>query len=193
MPTYFAVSLKRQGCINLATKPTLGRDASPRRPCSGGNGRFGEAPLPCARGPHPGQVLWPWQTSRAAGRLDPMQSGIVRAVSRLLVVEDHPATRAGLVACLEAQPDLAVCGRADSWREAMVLTRELHPDLLLLDLHLKDGSGWTLIEALAAAGELPPTLVFSAFDEEIHAERLLRAGARGYWGAKPPRSCRSSP
>jgi hypothetical protein len=36
-----------------------------------------------------------------------MQSGIVRAVSRLLVVEDHPATRAGLVACLEAQPDLA--------------------------------------------------------------------------------------
>jgi DNA-binding NarL/FixJ family response regulator len=109
-----------------------------------------------------------------------MQSSIVRAVSRLLVVEDHPATRAGLVACLEAQPDLAVCGQTDSWREAMVLTRELHPDLLLLDLQLKDGSGWTLIKDLAAAGELPPTLVFSAFDEELHAERLLRAGARGY-------------
>ena len=41
-----------QGCIKLATKPTLGRNTSPRRPCLGGNGRFGEAPLPCVRAPH---------------------------------------------------------------------------------------------------------------------------------------------
>lgn len=105
---------------------------------------------------------------------------------RLLLVEDHPATRAGLAACLTAEPDMEVCGQTDSRQQALVLTRELRPDALILDLQLRDGTGWTVLETLAATHELPPTLVFSIFDEVIHAERLLRAGARGYLAKDTP-------
>ena len=99
---------------------------------------------------------------------------------RLLLVEDHPATRAGLAACFAVEPDFEVCGETASWKEALALVRALRPDALLLDLQLPDGTGWGLIETLAASGELPPTLVFSVFPEAAHAGRLLRAGARGY-------------
>ena len=99
---------------------------------------------------------------------------------RLLLVEDHPATRAGLAACFAAEADFEVCGQTDSRHEALALVRALRPDALLLDLQLTDGTGWSLIETLAAEGQLPPTLVFSVLQEEPHAERLLRAGARGY-------------
>ena len=100
---------------------------------------------------------------------------------RVLVVEDHPATRAGLVACFAAEEDFEVCGQTDSRQEALALVRALRPDALLLDLQLRDGTGWSLIETLTEAGELPPTLVFSVFHEEFHAERLLRAGLDQGW------------
>lgn len=108
------------------------------------------------------------------------------AARRVLLVEDHPATRAGLAGCINAEPDMTVCGQAASRAEALELARALRPDAIILDLQLPDGSGWGLLEALRTAGELPPTLVFSVFDEALHAERLLRAGARGYLGKGTP-------
>jgi DNA-binding NarL/FixJ family response regulator len=106
--------------------------------------------------------------------------------ARILLVEDHPSTRAGLAATIATHPDLSVCAQTDSWHEALTRIRELHPDAVILDLQLKDGTGWSLLNTLSASGELPPTLVFSIFQEEAHAQRLLRAGARGYLSKDTP-------
>ncbi|MGA0901046.1 MAG: response regulator, partial [Luteolibacter sp.] len=63
---------------------------------------------------------------------------------------------------------------------AMERLREARPDVMLLDLNLKDGNGWTLLEELSAKGKLLPTLVLSVNDELSYGRRLLQAGAMGY-------------
>lgn len=98
----------------------------------------------------------------------------------VLLVEDHPATREGLRTAVECQADMRVVGEADSWRVAQSLVERTTPDVLVLDLHLTDGHGWTLLEQLRCLEVLPPTLVLSVCDEALYARRLLRAGARGY-------------
>lgn len=107
---------------------------------------------------------------------------------RVLIVEDHPATSDGLFEVIQAQAGMEVCGRTALIGEAANLAMDLRPDLMLLDLHLRDGTGWTLIERLSSEGALPRTLVFSVFEESVYAERLLRAGARGYLTKTAPLS-----
>lgn len=96
------------------------------------------------------------------------------------LVDDHPATREGLRAAIAGEPDLCVVGEASTWKAARRFAVELRPDVMVLDLNLPDGNGWTLIEQLKAAQSLPPTLVLSVCDEQLYARRLLRAGASGY-------------
>ncbi len=98
----------------------------------------------------------------------------------ILLVEDHPATREGLRTAIECQPDLRVVGEAESWHAALALVRELAPDVVVLDLNLPDGNGWSLLDQLRSLEILPPTLVLSVCEEAVFARRLLRAGARGY-------------
>lgn len=102
------------------------------------------------------------------------------APKQIFVVDDHPLVRKGLCDAIRTQPDLAICGEAIGWRDALEAIQALHPDALVLDLNLKDGNGWTLVEHLQTANALPPTLVLSVCDEDIYARRLLDAGARGY-------------
>ena len=99
---------------------------------------------------------------------------------RILLVDDHPTMLSGLQAAIAKHPGLTVVGEATTWHEAFDRTIELHPDVLVLDLNLPDGNGWTLIEQLRSQQKLPPTLVLSACDEQTYARRLLRSGARGY-------------
>jgi DNA-binding NarL/FixJ family response regulator len=102
------------------------------------------------------------------------------APTRVLLVGDHPATREGLRSVIKVQPDLAIAGEASAGFAASELAASLRPDVMLLDLNLPDGSGWSLIEQMRQGGCLPPTLVLSDCDELVYAPRLLRAGARGY-------------
>ncbi len=104
----------------------------------------------------------------------------------VLVVDDHPATRKGLCAAIAAELDFCIAGEADSWRDTLQRIRAQPPDLLVLDLNLKDGNGWTLLQELRAQGILPPTLVLSVCDEEVYAQRMLQAGARGYLMKEEP-------
>ncbi len=99
---------------------------------------------------------------------------------RILVVDDHPATRSSLNAAIAADPRLTLTGEAATWAEAYRLAIDLRPDVMVLDLNLPDGNGWHLLEQLAAARRRPPTLVLSICDEAIYARRLFRSGARGY-------------
>lgn len=99
---------------------------------------------------------------------------------RILLVEDHPSTREGLCNAINSQPLMTVVGEASSWHSALTLARTVAPNIMILDLNLPDGNGWTLLEQLLAQNALPPTLVLSVCDESLYARRLLRAGARGY-------------
>ena len=100
--------------------------------------------------------------------------------ARIAVIDDHPLVREGLAARIAAQPDLEVCCEAADTETALKLIRERKPALAIVDVALKNGSGLDLIKALAADGNGPRVLVVSAYDEELFAERMLRAGAHGY-------------
>jgi DNA-binding NarL/FixJ family response regulator len=104
----------------------------------------------------------------------------MNAPLRVLIVDDHPLTRDGLRSAITAQAGLQVSGEAATWHDALRLAQELRPDVMVLDLNLPDGNGWSLIDRLKAAQALPPTLVLSVCDEQIYARRLLRSGALGY-------------
>ncbi len=104
----------------------------------------------------------------------------MKARKRILVVDDHPLVRNGLCQAIGATSDLKVCGEAEGWREALEKMSAAEPDLIVLDLNLKDGSGWSLLEQLHSSGQLCPVLVLSVCDEQVYAQRVLKAGARGY-------------
>jgi DNA-binding NarL/FixJ family response regulator len=99
---------------------------------------------------------------------------------RILIVDDHPVIRLGVSQLIAQQPDLEVCGEAPSLSEALGVYESTKPDLVLIDLSLKEGHGLDLVKALQAMDPAPKMLVMSVFDEAVYAERVLRAGAQGY-------------
>src|SRR5437016_4528715 len=99
---------------------------------------------------------------------------------RVLIVDDHPLVREGLIARISAQPDLEVCGEASDVHQALSLAGITRPALMIVDLALKGGNGLDLIKKVKASKVSPKILVVSAYEEEIFAERALRAGAQGY-------------
>jgi DNA-binding NarL/FixJ family response regulator len=100
---------------------------------------------------------------------------------RVLVVDDHPIVRQGLVSVLGDEDDLDVVGAAGSAREALGLVPRLVPDVVLLDLEMPDLDGVEAIpQLLAAGGPGLGVLVFTAYDTDDRVLGAIRAGARGY-------------
>ena len=99
---------------------------------------------------------------------------------KILLVDDHPFMRAGLAGLIDRQPDLMVCGEAGNPIEAFHAMEKNKPDLVLTDLTMPGRSGLEFIKDLRAAEPDLAILVISMHDELVHAERALRAGARGY-------------
>lgn len=109
-----------------------------------------------------------------------MPSGQHPTRKRVLIVDDHPMTRSGLVHLINNQPDLEVCGEAENAAKALSALDACEPDLALVDITLPDKSGLELIKNFRAIRPQLPILVISMHDESLYAERVLRAGARGY-------------
>lgn len=99
---------------------------------------------------------------------------------RLFLVEDHPITREGFAQLINYQSDLEVCGEAGSAAKAIVGIDAAQPDLVIVDISLAESNGLELIKNLKARYPRLAILVLSTHDEELYAERALRAGARGY-------------
>jgi len=99
---------------------------------------------------------------------------------RVLLVEDHAIFREQLAQLINREADMLVCGEADNVADAFQLTETARPDILIVDITLKGRSGLDLLKDLKAQGSLVPALVLSMHDELLYAERVLRAGARGY-------------
>ena len=99
---------------------------------------------------------------------------------RILVVDDHSIVRHGIATLLNSEPDLEVCGEAGSFEQALELLAQTAPDVMLVDITLKDRNGLDLIREIRAAGHTLKVLVLSIHDESVYAERALQAGAQGY-------------
>jgi DNA-binding NarL/FixJ family response regulator len=99
---------------------------------------------------------------------------------RILIVDDHPVVREGLVQQLNREPDLEVCAEAANASQALVALERTKPDLVLADINLPGRSGLELIREIRTLSPRLPVLVLSMHDEAVFAERVLRAGGRGY-------------
>ena len=99
----------------------------------------------------------------------------------MLVVDDHPLFRKGVVQLLSDEPDIEVRAQAGSSKEALDALRRHRVDLAVVDISLEGGSnGIELTKAIRAERPHLPVLILSMHDETLYAERALRAGARGY-------------
>jgi len=99
---------------------------------------------------------------------------------KIFIVDDHPMMREGLAQLITEENDLAVCGEADDAAQALEQIEKLKPDLALVDITLRSSSGLELIKDLAIRSPQTAVLVISMHDESLYAERVLRAGGRGY-------------
>jgi DNA-binding NarL/FixJ family response regulator len=99
---------------------------------------------------------------------------------RIVLVEDHPLFREQLRQLINKEPDMLVCGETDNVPDALQLLKAGPADIVIVDLTLKGPSGLELIKDLKASEINVPVLVLSMHDELLYAERVLRAGARGY-------------
>jgi DNA-binding NarL/FixJ family response regulator len=98
----------------------------------------------------------------------------------VLIADDHPIVRQGLRRLIEQEDDLRVCAEVETVRDAKTAIRELQPDVVVIDISLRQGDGIELVKDTRAHYPSMPLLVLSMHDEAIYAERMLSAGANGY-------------
>ena len=99
---------------------------------------------------------------------------------KVLLIDDHPLVREWLTSLVNQQPDMTVCGEAESMQGALKILKADGPDIAVVDLSLKDASGLELVKTIKAKWPQVGIVVLSMHDEEVYAERCIRAGARGY-------------
>jgi DNA-binding NarL/FixJ family response regulator len=115
---------------------------------------------------------------QAADKKRPLSSA--KPPLRVLLVDDHPIVREGLAARIEMEGDLLVSGMAENADEALDFIQKSEPDIVITDLSLSGRPGLELIKDIRTTRPSLPILVLSIHDEELWAERVLRAGAQGY-------------
>jgi DNA-binding NarL/FixJ family response regulator len=113
-------------------------------------------------------------------RKPPAEKTAAPARKSVLIVDDHPFLRMGLSESLANEPGLCVGGAVATAEEALKAVEKLRPDVVVTDLNLPKKSGLELIKDLATLHPDLPIIVLSMHEEEMYAERCLRAGARGY-------------
>jgi DNA-binding NarL/FixJ family response regulator len=100
--------------------------------------------------------------------------------AKVFLVDDHPLVREWLTQLIQREGDLSVCGEAEDTQEALKKIEETKPDIVIADISLKTSHGLELVKDLQARQPSLPVLVLSMHDESLYAERVLRAGAKGY-------------
>ena len=102
------------------------------------------------------------------------------AAKKILLVDDHPVLRKGLVRLIDSKDEFVVCGEASTAVDAMALIRDLKPHLIVVDIGLPGTSGIELTKTIRAEFPQLPVLILSMHEEALYATRALRAGAMGY-------------
>jgi DNA-binding NarL/FixJ family response regulator len=110
---------------------------------------------------------------------DESRSGAEAALIRVLVADDHPVVRLGLLGLINAQPDMQAVGEAASCAETRAKTQSLGPSVVLLDLQMDDCAGAQSVEQLTAAVDVP-IIVYTSHDEDWLVTAAMQAGVHGY-------------
>jgi DNA-binding NarL/FixJ family response regulator len=108
-----------------------------------------------------------------------MASDVMGSI-RVLLADDHPVVRSGIRNLLEKAPGIQVIGEAGDGEEALLMAREMNPDVLLLDMEMPKVSGVEVAKELRAGGSPVRVLVLSAYDDKQYILELLASGAAGY-------------
>ena len=106
---------------------------------------------------------------------------------RIVVVDDHPVVRDGLIAMLDTQSDFEVVGEAGNGKEALEQIALHDPDVLLLDLEMPEIDGIETLNQLAKDNARVRTIVFTVFDTDERIVSAMQAGAKGYLLKGAPR------
>lgn len=106
--------------------------------------------------------------------------------TRVFLVDDHALLRRGLVELINGEPSMEVCGQAATLGEAYALISKCQPHLAIVDISLEGNDGVELTKEICRRWPELPVLAYSMHDEEIYAERSLRAGAKGYVMKRQP-------
>lgn len=101
-------------------------------------------------------------------------------LQRLLIIDDHPLFRRGVIQLVNELPDFEVVGEASSGQEGIELAQQLAPDMILLDLNMKDMSGVEVLKVIKAGGSDARVVMLTVSDAEADLVASLRAGADGY-------------
>lgn len=99
---------------------------------------------------------------------------------RVLIIDDHVMVREGVAEIIKHEPDLEVCGTASTANDGIDAVNKLKPDLVIVDITLPGKNGIEFIKDARALQSDLPILVMSMHDESLYADRVLRAGGRGY-------------
>jgi DNA-binding NarL/FixJ family response regulator len=99
---------------------------------------------------------------------------------KILIVDDHPIFCLGMAELINKEPDLIVCGTESTASGAWAAIKKYKPDLVIVDISLKESNGIDLVEEIKQEYPDLPALVLSMYDESLYAERALISGARGY-------------
>jgi DNA-binding NarL/FixJ family response regulator len=112
--------------------------------------------------------------------IDRLQISVPTKKCRVLLVDDHPIIRQGLGMLIDREPDMSVCGEADTSHSALHAVATLRPDIVVLDISLSGPDGLDVLKEIRLKTASLPVLILSMHDETIYAERAMRAGANGY-------------
>ncbi|MHC4558957.1 MAG: response regulator transcription factor [Planctomycetota bacterium] len=99
---------------------------------------------------------------------------------KVLIVDDHPIVREGLADLINKEKDIIVCGWTEDIPQTIKAIKNLKPDVVTVDISLRDASGLELIKHIKTHFQDLPILALSMHQESLYAERALRAGAKGY-------------
>ncbi len=126
--------------------------------------------------------------TKSLPRIEPTQlpASATGKKARLLIVDDHPTMREGLIRVIGREADLQVCGETGSARQVLGLIESSAPDLVLLDISLGPDNGIELIKDIKIRYPHLLVLVHSMHEDSVYAGRSLRAGARGYVAKNEP-------
>ena len=108
------------------------------------------------------------------------------SITRILIVDGQPIVRCGLSELISHQPEMEVCGESEGTADALEQFKTMSPEMVIVEISLKEGSGIDLIKLLKARRDDIKILVFSSHSELIYAVLVLRAGAMGFVSKQEP-------
>ena len=105
---------------------------------------------------------------------------MLKFTTKIMVVDDHPIVRYGIVKLIDLETDMDVCGDYDGSEDLLAIIKESKPDVIILDISLGKADGIAITRSLRKTGNNTPVVILSMHENKVYVARAIRAGANGY-------------